>query len=623
MATQQQQQLDFSIVSPRLTVEAMRDSGYKDTDHALAELIDNSVEANAELIEVIAVERPPEPDRPYSRASIERIAVSDDGVGMDSVTLRRALRFGDGTRLEGVRAGIGRFGIGLPNASISQCRRVDIWTWRNGPDNALHCYLSLDEVAEGQMEIPVPSPAVVPDEWRSVARSTDEPTGTLVVWSQLDRVRWRGGAKTLARTEELCGRVYRKFLSGDEGIELDFILAGQEGSELQERSRNLCRPNDPLYLTAPSSTPAPFDKVAMFRLYNERRWTIRLSDGRTGSVDVRCAMAKPDAINQKRSSIKWPRSFAKAGQAPWGKHADRNKGVSIVRAGRELEISQAWVNSYEPEERWWTVEVSFDPVLDEIFGVVNNKQHAHIFVEGSGFHYEEVADPNESYGDFLDRLEESEDPRFHLIEIWNWLNDQIVEMRNERRKIMRGSGPSAATRHPSTGETAEDVATNIINEQAQQGDRGDTDDSEPIDEAEKIVAITDSLTHGARVDEATAREWAEETVLNGRRVLMKEVTLGHRDAFFDVEDASDVIEVWLNDKHPVFEHFIEAITDDWEDHTLDELTQRLSRAAFALRLLLYAWARYEDKAPANLKSQIEDFRMDWGREARKFLEAVG
>ena len=50
------QELDFSIVSPKLTIEAMRDSGYKDTNHALAELIDNSVEAGANLVEVIAVE---------------------------------------------------------------------------------------------------------------------------------------------------------------------------------------------------------------------------------------------------------------------------------------------------------------------------------------------------------------------------------------------------------------------------------------------------------------------------------------------------------------------------------------------------------------------------------------
>ena len=43
-----QQEFDFSIVSAKLTIEAMRDSGYKDTDHALAELLDNSIEAGAD-----------------------------------------------------------------------------------------------------------------------------------------------------------------------------------------------------------------------------------------------------------------------------------------------------------------------------------------------------------------------------------------------------------------------------------------------------------------------------------------------------------------------------------------------------------------------------------------------
>ena len=105
-----QGEMDFSIVSPRLTIEAMRDSGYKDTDHALAELIDNSIEAKADVIEIIAVETPPDREKRYARARVSQIAVSDNGEGMDHITLRRALKFGDGTRKE--RRGMGRFGVG-------------------------------------------------------------------------------------------------------------------------------------------------------------------------------------------------------------------------------------------------------------------------------------------------------------------------------------------------------------------------------------------------------------------------------------------------------------------------------------------------------------------------------
>ena len=164
----------------------------------------------------------------------------------------------------------------------------------------------------------------------------------------------------------------------------------------------------------------------MFSEYNSREWTIRVEDEdgemQSGKVQVRCTLAKPDAINQKKSNIPWPASApaGRAGSTPWGKHAARNQGVSIVRAGRELDLSQAWVNSYEPEERWWSVEVEFDPILDEIFGVVNNKQHAHAFVVGAGFDWEQAALPGETFGQLRERLAATSDPRVHLIDIWMW-----------------------------------------------------------------------------------------------------------------------------------------------------------------------------------------------------------
>ena len=615
-----QQELDFLIVSPKLTIEAMRDSGYKNTDHALAELIDNSVEAGADLVEIIAVETPPDPHQPYARPQVSEIAVADNGEGMNHTTLRRALKFGDGTRMDRRKQGIGRFGVGLPQSSISQCQRVDIWTWQNGADNAFHCYLDLNEIkTSGLQDVPEPTPDAVPDRWRQIVTNTFEPTGTLVVWSELDRVRWSGGAKTLERTAELCGRIYRKFLTGNENqILINLMLASDNADKLTIKSKQDCPPNDPLYLMTPSSTPEPFQDQPMFRLFNERKWLVPVGDIQ-GQIHVRCTMARPDAINEAKSSIQWPKSYSKAGSAPWGKHADRNKGVSIVRARRELELSLAWVNNYEPEERWWSVEVEFDPILDEIFGVVNNKQHAHAFVSGAGADLEEMADPNETLSAFRERLQETSDPRAHLLEVWTWIDQQIQQMRSERKKIMGGTGPRS--RHPQTGEEVEDVATKVINEQKERGEIGDSDNAPQTSSEEKIQQIVESAKQ-VRVGKETAQEWAEETVRSGRRVLMKAVTLGHRDAFFDVKSVNDVIEVWLNDQHPVHEHLIEVVAAEIDEQTPEELVERLRKAAFTLRMLLFAWARHEDKAPTGTKETLEDVRMDWGREARKFLKVI-
>ena len=616
-----QQEFDFSIVSAELTIEAMRDSGYKDTDHALAELIDNSVEAKADLVEIIAVEKIPDPQKPYARSQISEIAVADNGGGMDRTTLRRALKFGDGTRLlNRQKGGIGRFGVGLPQSSISQCRRVDIWTWQNGADNAFHCYLDLDEIkTTGRQEVPESVFSAVPEQWKEIASTTSETKGTLVIWSKLDRVQWRGGAKTIERTADLCGRIYRKFLTdSNKPVMIKLLLASDKDNHLIIKQEDECPPNDPLYLMSPSSTPEPFQDKPMFELFNEKTWSIPIGNI-PGEIHVRCTMACPDAINEKKSKISWPRSYSKAGDAPWGKHAARNKGVSIVRARRELELSTDWVNNYEPEERWWSVEVEFDPILDEIFGVVNNKQHAHTFVKGAGFNWEDWKNPEETFGEFTERLKETSDPMAHLIEVWIWIDKQIGRMRSERKTIMRGTGPQ--TRHPQTGEEVEDVATKIIKEQMRRGDTGDSDRAPETNEEEKIQKIVES-TKQVRVRDKTAYEWAEETVRGGRRVLMKAVTLGHQDAFFDVESVNDVLEIWLNDQHPVHKHLIQVLAAEIGEQTSEELIERLRKAEFTLKMILIAWARHEDKVPVEIKERLEDIRMDWGREARKFLKVI-
>ncbi|MFF9667316.1 ATP-binding protein, partial [Streptomyces althioticus] len=156
----------YSIVTSDLTVKALQDSGYKSTAHAIAELIDNGLEAEADLVELFVVEGT-EHNGHRSRYRVEKIAVLDNGHGMDPETLRQSLRFGAGTRQQ--RKGIGRFGVGLPNSSISQCNRVDVWSWTNGPENALHTYLDLSEIAKGLEEVPEPKPEPVPEEWQALS----------------------------------------------------------------------------------------------------------------------------------------------------------------------------------------------------------------------------------------------------------------------------------------------------------------------------------------------------------------------------------------------------------------------------------------------------------------------
>ena len=112
------------IIPPELAIKAMRDGGYKNTAYALAELIDNSVQAESKNVELICIENYKDV-KGRNLKRIDQIGVIDNGSGMTQEILQLALQFGNGTHLED-RKGIGRFGMGLPNSSISQCRRVEV-----------------------------------------------------------------------------------------------------------------------------------------------------------------------------------------------------------------------------------------------------------------------------------------------------------------------------------------------------------------------------------------------------------------------------------------------------------------------------------------------------------------
>src|SRR5215470_7760664 len=104
---------DRSIVSLDHFIQATRDSGYKGTATALAELIDNAYEAGATDVDIH-----------IARSSGDQftIAVNDNGRGMPPTVLQLALQFGGSTRFNS-RKGTGRYGMGLPNSSLSSARR--------------------------------------------------------------------------------------------------------------------------------------------------------------------------------------------------------------------------------------------------------------------------------------------------------------------------------------------------------------------------------------------------------------------------------------------------------------------------------------------------------------------
>jgi len=591
---------DGEVIPPSLAVKAMRDSGYKNTAYALAELIDNSVQAEAELVEVFCIERRVLVNK-RERRRIAEIAVLDNGKGMDAITLRLALQFGNGTHLDD-RSGIGRFGMGLPNASISQCRRVDVWTWQAGPDNALHTFLDLNDIEAGKTRaVPEPKIEPVPMEWRK--RSEDiGTTGTLVVWSDFEdhRLTWKGARPTLEHTEMLSGRMYRKFISTGKA-EIRLVALDDDDVTLDRKAKA----NDPLYLTAPSSTPTPFHDKPMFQHWGERDTEFEIDyEGDRHVVYVRMSWARPETVTDDGLD---------RGRTEYGKHAGRNIGVSIVRAGRELELDGAWAIGYDPVERWWGIEVEFPPALDEVFGVTNNKQAATVFSHMSQFEWESEAEPGEKYMDFKRRLQEEGDTRYLLIDIVLHIKEQLKQVRNRLKDQTKGRR-SGGRRHEDV--SVEDTASTKWKERASKGYTTEIDDESYDDDAKE--KLYEDLVKNKHYDERVAREIAIAVQKRGRKVIFVTAE-SDSQAFFNVDiRPGGITEVVFNSRHPAYDRLIKILDTDVGEASDSDLVSRIQNASDVLKLLLAAWARYEEEDVPS-RERIRDIRHEWGKMAKDFL----
>lgn len=592
--------MTFDVIPQNLSISAMRSSGYKDTAHAIAELVDNSIQSGLEsfgttTVELICVDKPPTEG---GRTRLSRIGVFDDAAGMDADTLRRALQFGNGTHLsKSKQKGIGKFGMGLPNSSISQCKRVDVWSWRDG--KILHCYLDVGAIERGEMtQVPEPTVDTLPTDWLSMIASRVQSHGTLVVWSHLDRVSWKQSKTLLQHTEFIVGRVYRKFISRGE---TKIRLASYEeisNSVLKPGYNSQVRPNDPLYLMAPSSSPAPYDQKPAFELFSEP-FTIHVGfRGEEHPVKLTASICQPEVR-------------IGGGDKPIGKHARKNLGISVVRAGRELELNRSFENNYDPRERWWGIEVDFEPELDDVFGVTNNKQAATGFVPR--YLKEDAAAEGMTTEQYQNLLEIDEDPRMPMYLISAEIEKLLRKMRRTIRQMKEVE--KAESEAEVIGSPAEIVATeSVTKRRALRGNTGQSDkqESEPTDERTKAISAQ-LETDG--IDKAVADHIAVQYVAKALKYRFRHADLGGT-SFFDVNATGGLIMITLNTGHPVHSQLFSDMPEEGEAHAASD-DPRLQQ----LLLLLAAWGRMEDEAnTAKMRSLMMEFRQTWGGIALDFFD---
>jgi hypothetical protein len=309
------------LVVPANFLRAIRESGYVSLSTSLAELIDNSLQASATEVAITIAKG----------EGLPVIQVLDNGVGMTEAELEMCLRFGGSSRF-GERSSFGRFGMGLPAASLSQARRVEVAAWQS-QDEMLGVSLDIDAIMQGNA-------ALLQAKRMGTAPST---SGCKVTWRSCDRIEYRrlGWLERALRRD--LGRMYRRFVAGGLTLTLNEVPIEAE---------------DPLMLTRQV-------EGATARLaFDPLEYELQLPDGGTSSVRVRFAALPVREWHRLDNVTKRRLGIVGGG------------GVSVLRAGRE--IAQGWHlmgdKRKENYDDWWRCEIEFEPELDEHFGITINKQ---------------------------------------------------------------------------------------------------------------------------------------------------------------------------------------------------------------------------------------------------------
>ena len=544
------------FLSAETVIESLRDNGYNNTAYALAELIDNSLQATATRVEVGFIEEQQEARKNYT---VSEISIWDNGVGMDLDTLRVAMQFGGGTHRKDT-GGMGKFGMGLPNSSISQCKRVDVWSWQAGGEPH-HTYLDVDEMKSGTLEdVPIPTAKAIPAKYEKAFFTKRPESGSLIIWSKLDRLSWKTGKSIYRHCEHLVGRMYRNFIS-DDNIKIESITYRKSADDrLDVYDKETFKANDPMYLkknTSLPELPGSYKNEAFFEKMDEEVISVEYIDEngepKRDDVTITTSMVKKNISNRILKD-----TVGKLGGTTWGKHCSKNVGISIVRANRELVLRDSFLTSAlrESKGRFIGIEVSFPPTLDSVFGVTNNKQDAirlipydmkTIFTQ-AGFDSEQ---------EYLRDLEENSDSLLQVLKVVAVIRKHVsvltkaLDTINVEGKAIKGEEPKT---------TSEGAASKATQGSAHRETHGHKTSDEPTKELKK-EDVVDHLKKAGGMSDEEAEEKAERLILTGNRFLIEDVARDS-EAFFDVSTSKGLTLVLFNTNHVFYQKLVSKLDGD-------------------------------------------------------------
>lgn len=216
-------------------IESMRSIGYS-FDTALADIVDNSISAKATKIEINSTVNN---GKPY-------ISIFDNGFGMNDDELFLAMKYGSYNPNDiREKNDMGRFGLGLKSASLSQCRKLTVVSKK---DDRYSAYIwDVDFVIENGewvlQELEENEIFTIPN----INKLQKYKSGTIVLWQEFDKI--KSASNNLDETlkellvssidhlalvyHRLIGKKVKITVNGFEVIPRDPFLENHKGTQLK------------------------------------------------------------------------------------------------------------------------------------------------------------------------------------------------------------------------------------------------------------------------------------------------------------------------------------------------------------------------------------------------------
>lgn len=201
-------------------MESTRAIGYS-LEAAIADIIDNSIAAKAGKVQLS-----------FFPVGDAYVSILDNGTGMDDAQMNIAMQYGSKSPTETRDSSdLGRYGLGLKTASLSQCRVLTVISKQG--DQVIGRRWDLDYVIKtGAWSLLI----LDKEDFASVPHISDlyeQDSGTLVVWQNLDRLLMgevdyeKSLGRKMDEVRQHLELVFHRYLSGESGIKkLEILFNG-------------------------------------------------------------------------------------------------------------------------------------------------------------------------------------------------------------------------------------------------------------------------------------------------------------------------------------------------------------------------------------------------------------